>query len=236
MIKIFTTKKMSITANKLKKRLKDIEGCINWGSSGVLNHNVLNNNITYALSKIKTFKQFSLFKIPCPEWTIKRSTMEEWWEQKFPFLVRKTISSFGGKGIIFIDPTNIKLADIPYAPLYVKYIKKTNEYRVHVFNAEVIDIQQKKIKKDFPKEKVNYQIRNHKNGWVFCRSNIYIPKGIKDLAIGAVNSLHLDFGAVDIIWNEKQNKLYVLEVNTAPGLTGTTLDKYVAAFTEQFPS
>jgi D-alanine-D-alanine ligase-like ATP-grasp enzyme len=40
----------------------------------------------------------------------------------------------------------------------------------------------------------------------------------------------LDFGAVDVIWNEKEDKYYVLEVNTACGLEGTTLDKYVEQF------
>ena len=229
---------MSVTAKKLKERLKDVEGYINWGTSlPIHDHSILNNYVIHALSKIRAFEWFNANEIPCPEWTTDRSIMEGWWAQEFPFLVRKTINSFGGKGIIFIDPTiitYIKPVDIPDAPLYVKYIKKTNEYRVHVFNAEVIDIQQKKVKQDFPKEKINYQIRNYKNGWVFCRNNIHIPSGIKDLAIRAVNCLNLDFGAVDIIWNEKQNKLYVLEINTAPGLTGTTLDKYVTAFTEYF--
>jgi D-alanine-D-alanine ligase-like ATP-grasp enzyme len=39
----------------------------------------------------------------------------------------------------------------------------------------------------------------------------------------------LDFGAVDVIYNRAQDKAYVLEVNTAPGLEGSTLDNYVEA-------
>ena len=39
----------------------------------------------------------------------------------------------------------------------------------------------------------------------------------------------LKFGAVDLIWNELENKSYVLEINTAPGLTGATLEKYAQA-------
>jgi hypothetical protein len=42
--------------------------------------------------------------------------------------------------------------------------------------------------------------------------------------------LELDFGAVDLIWNENQNVVYVLEVNTAPGMEGTTLENYCDAF------
>jgi len=37
----------------------------------------------------------------------------------------------------------------------------------------------------------------------------------------------LDFGAVDVVFNSKEKLAYVLEINTAPGLTGSTLDGYV---------
>jgi D-alanine-D-alanine ligase-like ATP-grasp enzyme len=47
----------------------------------------------------------------------------------------------------------------------------------------------------------------------------------------AVNHLGLDFGAVDMIYNAKRNTYYVLEVNTACGLAGETLNKYVEVFT-----
>jgi D-alanine-D-alanine ligase-like ATP-grasp enzyme len=50
-------------------------------------------------------------------------------------------------------------------------------------------------------------------------------------AIKAVNCLGLYFGAADVIWNDKEQRAYVLEVNTAPGLEGTTLENYANAFT-----
>ena len=43
----------------------------------------------------------------------------------------------------------------------------------------------------------------------------------------------LKIGAVDIIWNELENKCYVLEINTAPGLEGTTLVKYTEAILKE---
>jgi glutathione synthase/RimK-type ligase-like ATP-grasp enzyme len=43
----------------------------------------------------------------------------------------------------------------------------------------------------------------------------------------------LDFGAVDVIWNERQQRAYVLEINSAPGLEGTTIDDYVRYFGRQ---
>ena len=46
------------------------------------------------------------------------------------------------------------------------------------------------------------------------------------LAVDCVNHIGLDFGAVDIIYNNRDDVCYLLEVNTAPGLQGTTLEKY----------
>ena len=59
---------------------------------------------------------------------------------------------------------------------------------------------------------------------------VYASDHVRAQSVAAVRSLGLDFGAVDVV--ERQNKAYVLEVNTAPGLVGTTLEKYVDAIRE----
>ena len=64
---------------------------------------------------------------------------------------------------------------------------------------------------------------------MFCRDDVVRNDTMDLLAISAVDSLGLDFGAVDIIWNESEDQYYVLEVNTAPGVEGTTLQKYTEA-------
>jgi glutathione synthase/RimK-type ligase-like ATP-grasp enzyme len=69
-------------------------------------------------------------------------------------------------------------------------------------------------------------VRNHVNGWVFCTQNVGIPDKALDYAVMAVAACGLDFGAVDIIWNESRQEAYVLEVNTAPGIEGSTLNLY----------
>jgi D-alanine-D-alanine ligase-like ATP-grasp enzyme len=46
------------------------------------------------------------------------------------------------------------------------------------------------------------------------------------MAIAATKALDYSFGAVDIVFNEHHNQLYVLEVNANPGMEGTTLEKY----------
>jgi D-alanine-D-alanine ligase-like ATP-grasp enzyme len=45
-------------------------------------------------------------------------------------------------------------------------------------------------------------------------------------------ALGLDFGAADVLFNARRNQAYVLEVNTAPGLEGQTVNDYAEAFKE----
>jgi D-alanine-D-alanine ligase-like ATP-grasp enzyme len=60
------------------------------------------------------------------------------------------------------------------------------------------------------------------------------PAGLRELGVAAVAAVGLDFGAVDIIWNQTQDRCYVLEINTAPGLCNTTCQKYAEAFTANY--
>jgi len=113
------------------------------------------------------------------------------------------------------------------APLYTQYVKKQKEFRVHVVFNEVVDIQEKRKRRtDNPDNPREFRVRNLQTGWVYCREQIDEPRELRDLACRAIAALGLDFGAVDVIWNKKQDKCFVLEVNTACGLEGTTLANY----------
>ncbi len=135
------------------------------------------------------------------------------------------MTGHSGDGIIIVEPSNI----VPPAPLYTKYVFKVKEWRVHVVNGKVIDTQQKI--RDPDKEPVTWKVRSHANGFIFVRGNIGPNISRDELAIAAVSALGLDFGAVDIV-EDKAGKLFVLEVNTAPGLEGQTVESYAAAFKE----
>lgn len=220
---------------RFKHHLSDV--IINWGNSKapqwrlkreVLNlpPNLLNDpeNVSIAVNKLKTFQTLQ-DKCNIPEWTTHKGkvTKEGLW------VARTKLTGFGGEGIILFDP---KEELPPDAPLYVQYKKKKKEFRVHVFKGEVIDVTQKKKRKDFDGE-INTKIRNYANGWVYCREDIVEPEDLREQAILAVQTLGLDFGAVDCIWNEKENKSYALENNTAPGLEGTTIEVYKNAILKE---
>lgn len=142
---------------------------------------------------------------------------------------RNHIRGRSGSGITVFRPGE----PIPGgAPLYVEYIKKDIEYRVHVVDGAVISIQQKKRRSDFDRNPDQQLIRSHGNGWVFCPINIdEVREDVKELALIAVASLGLTFGACDVVISSEDDRPYVLECNTAPGLTSpTVLQAYKEAF------
>jgi D-alanine-D-alanine ligase-like ATP-grasp enzyme len=144
-------------------------------------------------------------------------------------MCRTLLQANSGKGIVVAE----KAADVVRAPLYTKYVKKKDEYRIHVLRKpgkepEVISVQRKAKRHDA--EDVDFKIRNLANGFVFVREGVVPPDDVNRQAIEAIKTTGLAFGAVDVIWNEHLGQAFVLEVNTAPGLEGQTVEDYANAF------
>ena len=123
--------------------------------------------------------------------------------------------------------------EVPEAPLYTKGIDNKGEYRVHVFNGEVILYQKKSRKRDEDGEVETAEgedadVRNLESNWIYRTGSLNKLERIEDLAIKAIEALGLDFGAVDIIMNQ-EGEVFVLEINSAPGLGNTDS---VEAYTE----
>lgn len=178
------------------------------------------------LDKLTQLNKFAEAGLSCPKFTTdssKLADLDEFKDQKY--VARKLLNSSEGKGIVIFGADD----HIPTAPLYTQYVPKKKEFRVHVYNNVVIDISEKRKRKGFNEEDRDTHVRNLANGYVFCRDAIEEPEGIRDLAVRAVGALNRTQGAVDIIWNAKRNQCFALEVNSNPGMEGTTLDKYTAA-------
>jgi len=192
--------------------------------------NTLNWNRGTATDKLLSFQRFTAEGLSTVEWTAERAIASGWLTQKQTVVARTLLSSHSGMGIIVCNNAETPL---PTAPLYTKYLKKTFECRIHVMNGKVIDGQIKKKRTD---AEANTLIRNAHTGWVYCREGYTPDEAAKQLAIAAVAALGLDFGAVDLIYNKHYNQYYLLEVNTAPGLTGTTLTNYTQEILKWFHS
>ncbi len=206
---------------------------INWGCSElppeVLKCNVLNNPeaVGLASNKLSFFNAMSVHEeVNTPPWATTAVEAQGWLE-KSAVVERHKLQGYSGEGIVIVE----RGGELSDAPLYVKYIPKKEEYRVHVFKGQVLDVQRKARVIDTPDEEVNWKVRNLAGGFIFARNDDHTPSPlVLEQAVAAVNACGLDFGAVDIVWNDKQQRAYVLEVNTAPGLMGTTLEKYEEAF------
>ena len=203
---------------------------INWGSSGVSDTNatVINHpvSVSIAANKLQTLAALNLYDIPHPQFTVDIDTARDWLAEGNKVVCRTLLTAHSGQGIVVAKQQD-ELVD---APLYTKYIRKQKEFRVHVFGSKILDIQEKRRSSSVDDH--HPYIRNHANGYVFCRGDINEPDDLRGVAISAVDALGLDFGAVDVVWNEAQDKCYVLEVNTACGLEGSTVNKYVNAIKE----
>lgn len=181
-----------------------------------------NADISVSTSKQRAFEILK-DKVPIPEFKKK-------WEPGLDgrWLARKDYLS-GGEGIEILEAG--AQPESPYDFL-VKYIPKQHEMRLHVFGDKIIHEQFKYIDAG-----CGALIRNHAQGARFSAKPLeaHLGDGVaeqcRQIAIKTLECLGLQFGAVDMIIT-KRNNIFVLEVNTAPGLSeesGT-----LAAYTEAF--
>lgn len=184
---------------------------------------------TNPLNKVEQFERFKSQQISCPGFATTQEGARALGAKVL--FARTLINSTNGRGIMEFGGDS---GEYPRAPLYTEYIPKKAEYRFHVFNGEVIDVQEKRKSRRMAPEDRNTRVRNVNNGYVYCRDNLNPPAGAAELAVQAVRACNYEYGAVDIIYNEKRNQCYVLEVNSRPGLMGTTLDKYSEALIKKF--
>lgn len=229
---------LRLTKRQEQKHGNTITHIINWGSSKDRRVGATYINepaaVCVAGNKKATFLAFKEAGVPRPDFTSDKSVAQDWLLAGDSVVVRKLLRASAGRGIVLVHPDDSAEQTLPNAPLYVKYTKKLEEYRIHVVRDSVIDVQQKKRRHDCPDERVDWQIRNHANGFIFARENVDAPEAVQRAAVDAVRALKLDFGAVDIGWHKNGGPM-VYEVNTAPGIEGTTCLKYLEAFCNIVP-
>lgn len=199
---------------------------VNWGRSDLTgNYSVLNppDKVVLASDKLKLLTHLKEAGVSCiPKfWTKKEDIPNE----EFPIVCRKILRGHSGVGIHIADTP----ADLVDAPLYVKYVKKAEEYRVHLGKPSKVIAVQKKVRRSGV-DNPNWKVRNLDNGFIYQRHGFECPARVLEAAHDAFTSSGLDFGAVDVIWNTHYQQAVVLEINTAPGLEGSTVEDYANYF------
>lgn len=191
----------------------------------------VNLNRHFASNKLEAFKKLKEHNINTVEWTDDQHIAKEWFDEGHTIVSRSLLTSHSGDGIVLQENSNNQTFN-PNFPLHTKYVKKSYECRIHVYKGTVIDAQIKRRVQNA--ENIDSKIRNKYTGWVYCRDNFNVTPKCKEIAIAATEAVGLDFGAVDIIYNQHYDQFYILEVNTAPGLENTTLANYTKAIIHDY--
>lgn len=233
-------KVLKLEGSKFIPKLGDV--IINWGNgnppantcnvhgdfTGLNDPNDL-RRVTNKLDFFKLMADNGLQDIIPEYWTNKEEIPDN--DELYPIFCRTILNGHSGAGIVSAASRD-GLVD---CKLYVRYVKKQDEYRIHLGklpNGETSIISQQRKAKRGDAEDVNWQIRNHHNGFVFVRQDVNPPACVVEAAKHSFEATGLDFGAVDVIYNAKQDRAYVLEINTAPGLEGQTVTDYATFFKE----
>lgn len=242
-----SAKRLSVSLNALRTRSVGLykprgkDFIINWGASIIpafferVGHlNASGANITFlnhpdrvasAVNKLETFRILHGAGISVPDFTIDPHIAAMWARDAYDIYARTILTGHSGHGIVIFNDNDL----IPRAPLYTKAIDNHGEYRVHVVNGEVIVYTKKRRRNGDQPTGEQCEIQNLANGWIYTRENLKRLQRIEDIALRAIAALGLDFGAVDVIKDENGD-VFVLEVNTACGMSESTLNAYLSAF------
>lgn len=234
---------------------------INWGLtdlgvSNIPNTPILNHplHIRRSSNKIETLRLLSANNIPSPIFFLSYREAYNYLEAnpKEKIVCRTLINSTNGNGIV-IAKTLEELVD---CRLYTVYFPKKWEIRVHVASfpslstkdtnvafGEVIHISQKRRlsseeleSRGLLSERSKY-IRNLSNGYIYSDrlDSLLSPELLEAIGMHCLETfrvLELNFGAVDVLIS-KNMEYVILEVNSAPGLQGRTLEIYSSVFREE---
>lgn len=218
--------------NKLKK--DDI--VVRWGDSSdgevdsvIVNKGakVLNQSLAIIrnTNKLKSLEVFGKSGLNVPKIYTDKTKIKT-----FPVLGRDR-HHHGGLDIVIINGNNHGNNNynlIPDKDFYTGFLDSKKEYRVHVFDGEIIRITRKVFRghdKD-GNETEKGLIKNDTFGWGHSNvdpENLLHSHG--KAAIDVVKAIGLDFGAVDLLI-DKNDVPYILEVNSSPRLNTIGLEVY----------
>lgn len=202
-----------------------------------------------AANKLVSFRILRDLEVPHVPFTDNYEEAQAWVDLGEKVFVRHTLAGHSGEGIEIVNggpfsteldaiasrlwelgyeylaeqvSQEIQPPKLPQALLYTRAVPNNGEYRVHVFNGEVILYQKKSRRVDedgnvLTPEGEEADVRNLASNWVYRTSNLRRLERVEQLAVSAISAIGLDFGAVDIIKDENGD-VFILEINSAPGL------------------
>ena len=186
--------------------------------------NGANLNRKLVLNKKDALYILKEYGLPVPQ-IFEKDGVANLTDGDFPLIGRKNHHT-NGRDVRFIK-TKAEFTDTH--DYYLKYIPKWSEYRVHVMGGQAVSVVAK-THDDRDAAKKN-PVWNHNTGWKQFTYDGEHTEALKQLGIRAVMALGYDFGAVDII--RREDKFYILEVNSAPGLIDMRIQLYADFFKQK---
>jgi len=198
----------------------------------------------------ENLKESGLFDENLPFFYTRRTDLIEALDgvKKVRVYCRELLNGHGGAGITVLD--NPKPEDIPVSPLYTLACNSMSdrtvatEFRIN-FVSQDLEINEdtdvsvlavKKAARAGNWEEIDHRVKNHDNGWVFAElSDLETGNYLQELTNIATKFCRysgLHFGALDIIYNRKKDKYFLLEYNSAPGIEGRTVEFYADSLKE----
>jgi ribosomal protein S17 len=182
------------------------------------------------VDKLTQYKWFQQQGLSALDYTTSLQEAQKWFADGNIVFGRLLLNASCGDGIVVFNPS-VEQEQWVHCPVYTKYKKKKREFRVHVFRDTCVAIVEKKRKSGWNGQQ-DTKIRNLANGYIFCQEfalDGLLKTRLEVLSLAAAKVSGSDFKGVDIGYNEKNDDLFVIEVNSAPGIEGSNVDKYVKA-------
>lgn len=177
--------------------------------------------IAMASDKLESLEVMRSAGIPVPDFDTDPEALAG--RVGYPILGRRTQHARATDVVLCLQRRDYRRQPRDY---YVAYVPTNREYRLHVAGGEVIRVQGKYL--DVSEDYLPW-IRNYATGHRFRAPRRRLHNARLDSAVGAVESLGLDFGAADLIVADN-GAHFVLEVNTSPSCSPLTGAAYCEAF------
>jgi hypothetical protein len=217
----FMARQLGIQSCGMNAPVETLDFLLRWGSRKPMpSAGIELNNATAIRNASDKLLAYSILKKAGLRTVFMTPDFDEARRNSHGIVFGRNRSGFGGKDIVVYrgDERPSRHHDF-----YTPWLDAPREVRIHVVRDKVVRVQGKYL--DFPEKAGENLIKNYAHGYRFRSPKQELHHRRRNDAILAVQSLGLDFGAVDmLIWGDRDH--YILEVNTAPACSPLTARCY----------
>jgi hypothetical protein len=212
-----------------------VDYLVRWGSSDGVQYVPSEDTINYKSAverntdKLGAMRRMDRAGVPVVPYTTDEAQAAEW-VAGGNVVFGRSENHRGGQDIDLYDPDEVSTwraqSVVEGNDFYTKGVDVDTEYRVHVYQGDVVTVREKEQRDDPDPDDVvadDEWVRNYENGYRFVYPDERPPA--LGQASAACHALGLDMGAVDMAL-DTDGLPWVFEVNTAASLDKPSLERY----------